>query len=260
MAGLVDVEIQSRVATVRMNRPELHNALDDDLIAELTTALAAVGTDDTVRVIVLAGAGKSFSAGADLNWMRRMAANSFEENLAGARRLAGLMRDLNELPKPTIARVHGAAIGGALGLIAACDIALAADTATFSLSEVRLGLIPSVISPYVVAAIGTRQARRYFQTAERFGAKEAERIGLVHRVVAPEGLDGAVEEIVAALLAGGPRSQAAAKRLIGDVAHRPIDEQLIEDTARRIAEARAAAEGREGVAAFLEKRKPGWAT
>jgi len=258
MANLTETEIRSGVATVRMNRPDVHNAFDEALIIELTAALAAVGNDRNVRVIVLAGAGRSFSAGADLNWMRRMAENDFEANLAGARQLASLMRTLNSLPQPTVARVHGAAYGGAVGLIAACDIAVAADTAVFSLSEVRLGLIPSVISPYVIAAIGKRYARRYFLTAERFHAAEAERIGLVHRVVAPEALDSAVEDTVSALLLGGPRAQAAAKRLVTDFGDRPIDDALVEETARRIAEIRATPEGKEGVAAFLEKRKPNW--
>jgi methylglutaconyl-CoA hydratase len=259
MSGLVQTEMSASVATVRMNRPELHNALDDALIAELTEALAAAGRDPVVRVVILAGAGKSFSAGADLDWMRRMAENSYEENLAGARRLAALLRTLHDLPKPTIARVHGAAFGGALGLISACDIAVASDAAIFCLSEARLGLIPAVISPYVVAAMGPRQARRWFLTAERFDAAEASRIGLVHRVVAADGLDAAVNEMTAALLAGGPAAQAAAKRLVADVAARPLDDALVEETAKRIAEIRATPEGREGVVAFLEKRKPDWA-
>jgi methylglutaconyl-CoA hydratase len=259
MSGLVQTDISAGVAMVRMNRAELHNALDDALIAELTEALSAVGRDPAVRVVILAGAGKSFSAGADLDWMRRMAENSYQENLAGARRLAALLRTLNDLPKPTIARVHGAAFGGALGLISACDVAIAADAAMFCLSEVRLGLIPAVISPYVIAAMGPRQARRYFLTAERFDAGEAVRIGLVHRVVAVDGLDAAVTEIAAALLAGGPAAQGAAKRLVADVAGRPLDDTLVEETAKRIAEIRATPEGREGVTAFLEKRKPAWA-
>lgn len=259
MAKLVQTEIAAGVATVRMNRAEMHNALDDALIAALTEGLSVMGRDPAVRVVILAGAGKSFSAGADLDWMRRMAANSYQENLAGARRLAVLLRTLHDLARPTIARVHGAAFGGALGLISACDIAIASDAAVFCLSEARLGLIPAVISPYVVAAMGPRQARRYFLTAERFDAGEAARIGLVHRAVAADGLDGAVDEIVAALLAGGPAAQAAAKRLIADVAGRPLDDALVEETAKRIAEIRATPEGREGVAAFLEKRKPAWA-
>jgi methylglutaconyl-CoA hydratase len=258
MAALVEMEMVSGVATVRMNRPELHNALDDALIIELTDALLRAGADAGIRVVVLAGAGKSFSAGADLGWMRRMAQNSDAENLAGAERLARLMRTLYETPKPTVARVHGAAFGGGVGLVAACDIAVAAESATFSLSEVRLGLIPAVISPYVIGAIGARAARRYFLTGERFSAAEAERIGLVHRTAPPDGLDAALNDLLGNLLAGGPAAQAAAKRLVADVTGRRIDDALIGETARRIAEIRATPEGRDGVAAFLEKRRPGW--
>lgn len=259
MTALVQIETTSGIATVLINRPETHNAFDDALIVELTAALAAVAADTDSRIVILAGAGKSFSAGADLDWMRRMADNSDEENLAGGRRLASLMRTLYELPKPTIARVHGAAFGGGVGLVAACDIAIAAEEATFCFSETRLGLVPAVISPYVVAAIGSRHARRYFLTAERFGAAEAQRIGLVDRVAARDELDAAVDEAIAALRAGGPASQAAAKRLVADVAGRPIDDALVEETARRISEIRATPEGREGIAAFLDKRRPAWA-
>lgn len=256
--ALIETDIADGVATVRMNRPEVHNALDDAMIAELSDTLVALGNTPDARVIVLAGAGRSFSAGADLDWMRRMAENTREENLAGARRLAFLLRSLNELPKPTIARVQGAAFGGALGLISACDIAIAADAASFALSEARLGIIPAVISPYVVAAIGPRHARRFMLTGERFGAEEAQRIGLVHQVIAADALDAAVGEAAGALLQAGPAAQAAAKRLVADVAGRPVDDALVEETARRIAEIRASAEGREGIAAFLEKRRPGW--
>ena len=258
MARLVETEISSAVATVRMSRPELHNALDDALIAELTDALLRAGADAGIRVVVLAGAGKSFSAGADLGWMRRMAENSEAENLAGAERLARLLRTLHELPKPTVARVQGAAFGGGVGLVAACDIAVAAESAAFSLSEVRLGLIPAVISPYVIGAIGARAARRYFLTGERFSAAEAERIGLIHRIVTADSLDAALSVVLENLLAGGPAAQAAAKRLAAEVAGRPIDDALVGTTAQRIAEIRATREGREGVAAFLEKRPPGW--
>ncbi len=258
MGERVDIETLDGVATLRMNRPELHNALDDAQIQALTEALARVAADSAVRVVVLAGAGRSFSAGADLDWMRRMAANTHAENLAGAERLAQMLRKLHALPKPVIARVHGAAIGGGVGLVAACDIAVAAEGAVFALSEVRLGLVPAVISPYVIGAIGARQAGRYFLTAERFGATEAERIGLVHRAVPAAELDGAVAAITDALRAGGPDALAAAKRLIADVATRPLDEALVTETARRIAAIRATEEGREGVAAFLDKRKPRW--
>ena len=258
MTTLVQTEVAGGIATVRMNRPEVHNALDDALIAQLAEALAAMRGDAAVRVIVLAGAGKSFSAGADLDWMRRMAENTYEENLASARRLAAFLRLLNELPKPVIARVHGAAFGGAVGLISCCDVAVAVEQATFALSETRLGIIPSVISPYVVAAIGPRQARRYVLTGERFDAAEALRIGLVHRLVSADGLDAAVGEMAAALLLAGPAAQAAGKRLVADVASRPIEDALVEETSRRIAQLRATPEGREGMTAFLEKRKPGW--
>jgi methylglutaconyl-CoA hydratase len=207
---------------------------------------------------VLRAEGRSFSAGADLGWMQRMAGYGHAENLADAGALAELMRVLNFLPKPTVSRVQGAAFGGGVGLVACCDIAIASDAVGFSLSEVRLGLIPAVISPYVVAAIGERAARRYFLTAERFGADEALRIGLVHQVVPADQLDSAVDTILIRLSEGGPTAQRAAKDLIFTVAHRPIDAGLIHDTAERIATIRASAEGREGLAGFLEKRKPAW--
>jgi len=214
--------------------------------------------DPDVRAVVLAGAGRSFSAGADLNWMRRTADYSEVENLADARALAGLMRTLDRLPKPTVALVQGAAYGGGVGLVACCDIAVASTAAVFSLSEVRLGLLPSVISPYVVDAIGPRAARRYFLTAERFDAAEARRLGLVHEVVAPEDLEAAGARVLAALAECGPAAQAASKALVARVARGPIDDAMVEDTARRIAALRATPEGREGVMAFLEKRKPSW--
>ncbi len=248
----------SGVARLTLNRPEVHNAFNDELIAGLTGALETLGGDPDVRLVVLAARGKSFSAGADLNWMKRMAGYSEAENLADARALAALMATLNGLPKPTLAVVQGPAFGGGVGLVACCDIALAAETASFALSEVKLGLIPAVISPYVVSAIGARAARRYFLTAERFSAAEAHRLGLVHEVVEAAGLEAASERIVEALRQAGPESQAASKRLIAAVAHRAVDAAIVEDTARRIAEVRAAPEAREGIAAFLEKRKPAW--
>jgi len=246
------------VAFVTLARPKLHNAFNEDMIGELTSALSGLGTDASVRAVVLAAEGASFSAGADLDWMRRTATYAPAENLADAERLAELMRVLNTLPKPTIARVQGTAFGGGVGLVACCDIAIASDTAVFCLSEVRLGLIPAVISPYVVAAIGARAARRWFLTAERFVAAEALRLGLLHRVVEADDLDEAVDHMLTALLAGAPRAQAAAKDLIFAVADRPVSPELIADTTRRIAERRAGTEGREGVAAFLEKRPPVW--
>jgi methylglutaconyl-CoA hydratase len=250
--------IDGGVATVRMNRPDVHNAFDDALIAALTAELRRVDGLAQARVVVLTANGKSFSAGADLNWMKRMAKYSREENLRDAAALAGLMRTLDGMQKPTIARVQGAAYGGGVGLVACCDIAIATEQASFSLSEVRLGLIPSVISPYVIAAIGERAARRYFLTAERFDAREAFRIGLVHEVVGSSALDEAVAKIATELLKGGPQAQAAAKKLIADVSRRPMDDALSAETAKRIAEIRTGDEGREGVAAFLEKRKLEW--
>ncbi len=246
-------------ARITMDRPELHNAFDDSLIAELTAALKQLDDDPDVRTVTLAASGKSFSAGADLNWMRRMADYSHEQNLADAEGLAELMRTLDTLSKPTIALVQGATYGGGVGLAACCDIAIATERASFCLSEVKLGLIPAVISPYVLAAIGARAARRYFQTAEVFDAGEAYRIGLVHLVVADDHeLAAAGERMTALLLNNGPNAMNAAKNLIAAVAGHPVDDALIADTAGRIAGQRASWEGREGLSAFLEKRKPAW--
>ncbi|HSK40852.1 MAG TPA: enoyl-CoA hydratase/isomerase family protein [Arenibaculum sp.] len=245
-------------ATVTLNRPQVHNAFSDVVIAELTRVLRDLGEQERVRAVILRANGKSFSAGADLGWMQRIADYSFEDNVADAMNLAELMHTLDRMAKPTIAAVQGAAFGGGVGLVACCDVAIAADTATFSLSEVRLGLIPAVISPYVVAAIGERAARRYFLTAERFSAVEAHRIGLVHEVVPGPMFDQAVTRMAERLREGGPAAQAAAKDLVFAVARRPLDEAMMRDTARRIAGTRASAEGREGLAAFLEKREPAW--
>lgn len=256
----IRLNVSGGVGRITMARPEKHNAFDDGLIAELSAAFEAAGRDDAVRVVVLEGEGKSFSAGADLGWMQRMADYSDDENLADARKLAGMMRVLNELPRPTIARVQGAAFGGGVGLVAACDIALASEAASFCLSEARLGLIPSVISPYVVEAIGAREARRYFQTAERFDAETALTLGLVHEVVPRERLDGRLEELIGVLLGNGPAAMAASKELIRRVASGPVDDAMVEDTAQRIADIRATDEGREGVQAFLENRGPNWQT
>ncbi len=246
------------IATIWMNRPDVHNAFNEALIAELTDACRQLDADDSVRVVVLAGRGKSFSAGADLNWMRRAADASVEANLADARKLAGMLRALAELTKPTIARVQGAALGGGMGLASACDICVASTAASFATSEVKFGIIPSAISPYVLRAIGARQAGRYFQTAERISAAEAKALGLAHEVVAPEELDAKVAAIVAALMQGGPKSQAAAKDLIRAVADQPVSDAVVEDTARRIAELRATPEAKEGLAAFLDKRPAAW--
>jgi methylglutaconyl-CoA hydratase len=245
-------------ATLTMNRPELHNAFDDAIICAMTVELKRLDADPQVRVVVLAANGKSFSAGADLGWMRRMAEYSRDENLADAKALSGLMHTLNSLSKPTVALVQGAVYGGGVGLVACCDIALAAPHAKFCLSEVKLGLIPAVISPYVVAAMGNRAARRYFLTAEIFAAEEACRLGLVHEVVGETELTERGEELTELLLRNGPAALNAAKKLIATVARGPIDDVLITDTAERIADIRASDEGKEGLSAFLEKRKPSW--
>ena len=245
------------VATVTLNRPAVHNAFDDVLIADLTAVLRRFGDDAAVRCVVLGANGKTFSAGADLAWMQRMARYDRDDNLADARAMAELMHTLDGLPKPTVALVQGSAYGGGVGLVACCDIALAAERARFSLSEVKLGLIPAVIGPYLVAAIGRRAARRYVLSAETFDAATARRLGLVHEVVPAERLEATGERIVAELGAGGPLAQAAAKALIADVVdQRPGD--VLGLTAQRIANIRASDEGQEGLAAFLEKRKPAW--
>lgn len=246
------------VATLTMNRPEVHNAFDEALIARLTDSLRQLDEDPAVRVVVLGGHGRSFSAGADLNWMKRMSRYSEAENLRDAMHLGGLMRTLDRMRKPTIARVHGSAFGGGVGLVACCDMAVVSEAAQFCLSEVRLGLIPAVISPYVIQAMGARAARRYFLTAERFDAREALRLGLATAVTSADALDRTVAALTGELLKGGPQAQAAAKELIQAVADRPIDAAVVEDTAARIARTRACAEGREGIGAFLEKRAPAW--
>jgi methylglutaconyl-CoA hydratase len=259
MSQSLAIECQGPVGLVTLNRPERHNAFDDSLIAELTEAFRSMEAEDGIRLVVLSGTGKSFSAGADLNWMKRMAGFSMEENRRDAMALAALMRTLAHLRKPTIARVQGAAYGGGVGLVACCDVAVATQNATFSLSEARLGLIPAVISPYVVAAIGERAARRYFLTGERFEAAEAWRLGLVHDIAPDESeLDEKVGAIVDAMLSCSPAAQKEAKELIRAVAGRPVTSEIAQDTAERIAKLRASPEGREGVAAFLEKRRPSW--
>lgn len=243
-----------------LNRPELHNAFGDVLIAELTQALEDAGEDDEVRAIVLTGAGKTFSAGADMNWMREMAAAGEEENRADALRLAGLLRTLNFHPKPTIARINGAAFGGGLGLIACCDITIAVADAVFAFTEVKLGLVPAVISPYVVARIGEAQARRYFLNAERFDAPRALRLGLIQEVVTPDLLDDMVERQLRWLAQAGPVAVSEAKELALRVSGRDADrqEELDQYTCRLIARLRVSAEGQEGLGAFLEKRPPSW--
>lgn len=258
MSETLLVEKRDGVATVTLNRPELRNAFDDALIARLGAALRALEEDDEVRALVLAGAGPAFCAGADLNWMRRVAGYDYGDNLRDALELANVLRLLDRLKKPVIARVHGAAYAGGMGLVAACDIAVGSPQAKFCLSEAKLGLAPATISPYVVRAIGARAARRYFLTAEVFDAAEAQRLGLLTALAPDRELDALIEKLLENLLAGGREALARIKELIEAVALKPVDDALIADTARRIAEIRGSPEGREGIAAFLGKRKPAW--
>ena len=247
------------VATITFNRARVHNAIDEAVIAEFKSGVRQVAAEPAARVVVIAGEGESFCAGADLNWMKRSAAYTEEQNYREAADFAELLQLLHELPKPTIARVHGPAYGGGVGIVAACDIAIGArTTASFSFSEVRLGLIPAMISPYAIAAIGERHARRYMLTAERIDAAVALSIGLLHEVCEEGELDARVQQVATNLMRGGPDSIAACKMLIDRVAHMPIDGEAREYTARAIAAIRAGAEGKEGVGAFLEKRKPSW--
>jgi len=245
------------VAFLILDRPALHNAFDDNLVRELTEAFKEASHDPATRFVVLGGNGTTFSAGADLSWMRRMAAYTPAENLADARALAALMHIIDLCPKPTIARVHGSAFAGALGLIACCDIAIGVPHAQFAVTEVRLGLIPAVISPYLVRAMGARAARRWILTGERFSAAEALTLGLLHEVVEPEELDAAVHRHLDALRLAPPGALAAAKKIV-EMVDRPINEAVIEATAQEIATIRIGPEGRKGIAAFLEKRKPDW--
>jgi len=257
--GTVLVRVDGKgIASITLNRPEVHNAFDENVIARLTRELRALSEDDDVRVVVLGARGKSFCAGADVNWMTRMAEFSEAENLADASSLAELLYTLDSLAKPTVALVQGAAMGGGVGLICACDIAIAAQSAFFAISEVRLGLIPSVISPFVINAIGESRSRRYFLTGERISAHEAQRIGLVHDVVPDEALAVRGETFINMLLKGGPKAQTEAKALISAVHGKPIDQAMAVDLARRIARARVSEEGQEGMVAFKEKRKPDW--
>jgi len=256
--AVLSIENQGAVRTLCLQRPALHNAFDAGLIAELTVALEEAGRDPSVRVVVLAGAGASFSAGADLQWMRGMAQADEAENRRDAATLAKLMRTLDELPRPTLARVHGAAYGGGVGLVACCDIAIGSAQARFGLTESRLGLLPAVISPYVIAAIGPRQARRWFASAETFDADTAQAIGLLHQVVAPEALDAAIAQQIKLLLAAGPQACAGAKVLVRDVAGRRDRDLLDSENAALIARLRVSAEGQEGLAAFLDKRAAAW--
>ena len=258
MYETLEIERDGGIATLWMNRPDVHNAFNAQLINDLTAACQQLDADESVRVVVLAGRGKSFSAGADLNWMKAAGEASIEANVADARKLAGMLRVLSEMATPTIARVQGAALGGGMGLASACDICVASEKAIFATSEVKFGIIPSAISPYVIRAIGERQSYRYFQTAERISAQRAGELGLAHEVVAPEALDDKVAEIVAALMQGGPKSQAAAKDLIRAVAHKPVTDAVVEDTSQRIAQLRSTPEAKEGLSAFLDKRPAAW--
>ena len=246
------------IARITLTRPDFHNAFNDTLILELTSAFRGLQSDERVRAIVLAAQGKSFSAGADLNWMQAIAEYDEDRNLEDARALANLLWTLDRSEKPTLALVQGPAFGGGVGLIACCDIVVAAEEAIFSLSEVRLGLIPATISPYLLAKVGLSAARRYILTGERFSAWEAQRIGLVHEVVDSPSLEQKCREILDALLSGGPRAITSAKRLLFDVAGRPLDKDLRDETAKWIAKTRASVEAREGLAAFLAKRPPNW--
>jgi methylglutaconyl-CoA hydratase len=259
MSSALALERQGPLGLVTLNRADHHNAFDDAMIAELTEALRSMEAEEGIRVIVLAAAGRSFSAGADLNWMKRMAGFSMDDNRRDAMGLGALMRTLAQLRKPTVARVQGPAYGGGVGLVACCDIAIATTNATFSFSEAKLGLIPAVISPYVVAAIGERAARRYFLTAERFDAAEAWRLGLVHEIANDDaGMDEKIGDVVDALLTCGPVAQTEAKALLRAISGRAVTSELIQDTAERIAKIRSSPEGREGITAFLEKRRAAW--
>ena len=254
----IEMQVAHGAAVIWLNRPDVRNAFDETMIAELTSAFGEVDADSEVRVVVLAGKGKAFCAGADLNWMKRMAEVDFEENRKDAMTFGAMLGRLRAVKKPTVARLHGAVFAGGMGLAAACDIAVASTDAEFCLSEVRLGLIPATIGPYVLAAIGERAARRYFLTAERFDAAEAYRIGFVQELAPPHELDKMVNGILGHLVQGAPGAQAAAKELIAAVADRPVSAEMMSDMAVRIAAARASDEGREGMRAFLEKRSPSW--
>jgi methylglutaconyl-CoA hydratase len=254
----LEILVADRVATITLNRPALRNAFNETAIADLAMAFDEAGQDADIRAIVLAANGPAFCAGADLNWMKKMAGYSQAENEADAMRLADMLRTIYFSPKPVVAKVQGDCYAGGMGLVAACDIVVASEAANFCLSEVKLGLIPATISPYVIKAMGDQASRRYFLTAERFDAREAYRLGLAHEVVPAEQLDAKVADIVKALVNNSPNAVREAKKLVRDVAGLPVDDLLLADTAGRIANIRASSEGKEGVAAFLEKRKPAW--
>ena len=255
----VQVSIDERgVATVLLNRPERHNAFDENMIAELTASFDSLAANEKVKLMVLRSNGRNFSAGADLDWMKRMANYSHEENLRDANLLAQMLHKLNYLPFPTIARVQGAAMGGGAGLVCCCDIAIASDSASFAFSEAKLGLIPATISPYVIQSIGAQAARRYFLTAERFDANTALRLGMVSECMDENEIDEEINKLAQAILANSTDAVKAAKQLVFDIENQEVNPALIEMTSERIAEIRASEEGKEGLAAFLEKRKPAW--
>ncbi len=259
MSTALTIAVQDRIARITLSRPEVRNAFNDAVIQELKAAFEAVGAREDVRAVVLAAEGPAFCAGADLNWMRRMADYTRDENVADAGQLAAMLQAIYECPKPTIAAVQGDVFAGGMGLVAACDMAVSVDSATYCLSEVKLGLIPATISPYVIRAMGARASHRYFLTAERFSAQEAHRIGFVHElVIGAEALDAKVNELAQALVSASPAAVKACKRLVQDVAERPIDDALIAATVQGIADIRASEQGREGVQSFLQKRKPAW--
>ena len=246
------------VATVTLNRPEKHNAFDEHIIAELSGTFAGLAKDASIRVVILRSNGRSFSAGADLDWMKRMADYDHEDNIRDANALAAMLFELNSLPMPTIARVQGAAMGGGAGLVCCCDIAIASERASFAFSEAKLGLIPATISPYVLRSIGAQAARRYFLSAERFDARRALSLGMVSEVCEEEQLDEKIEELVNTILANSSDAVRAAKKLIVEVENKPVSKELMQMTSEAIAEIRASEEGKEGLAAFLEKRSPSW--
>jgi methylglutaconyl-CoA hydratase len=254
----LELQRDGYLATVILNRPEVRNAFNETTIAEITQAFRALGQDDSIRAIVLAARGTAFCAGADLNWMKKMADYTPDENRADAAQLAEMLRTIYECPKPVVAKVQGDCYAGGMGLVAACDIAVSVDEANFCLSEVKLGLIPATISPYVIKAMGENAARRYFLTAERFAAAEAKRIGFMHEVVVAAVLDETVAMIVKALVTNSPNAVRQAKVLVREVGGMPLTETLIADTVEGIAQIRASSEGRDGVRSFLEKRKPCW--
>ena len=258
MSASLEISYDGAVTRITLNRPDIRNAFNDEVIAEITAAFKDASTRAEVRVIVLAAVGPAFCAGADLNWMRRMADFSRDENLLDAAALAEMLHVIYECPKPTIARIQGDVYAGGMGLVAACDMAVSVDTANFCLSEVKLGLIPATISPYVIRTMGARAAHRYFLTAERFDAREAHRIGFVHEVVGAEQLDAKVAELTKALINASPAAVKACKRLVQDVANQEISSGLIGRTVQSIADIRSSPEGREGVQSFLQKRKPSW--